>query len=294
MRRYLAMTLQSPCANSSAYTGTFDGNIEVLWNAHRREHFDRLQAAMTELYDIRTALSGIDYKSRLTSTSNSDVHTRVKKDGSTYYLIASNNAGAPQNATFTWAANVGSVPVYAESRTLTPTGAQFTDSFGAYEAHVYQITEGEVPAPFSDFAIDVEVPLDRPYRLDDGRRHHQLESRMGHAGRTAVCQRDLVPQRFQGADLVLRLLHGGQPDLDLRPLRPRMQDGLQAPGQRSDRRMGATERSSHLHLHGREPLHPGRGHDRGLRQQHRNRPVPPLGANAGRASGKHDDLLPSL
>ena len=38
----------------------------------------------------------------------------------------------------------------------------------------------------------------------------------------------------------------------------------------------------------------GRGHDRGLRQHHRNGPVSPLGTDAGRASGKHDDLLPGL
>jgi hypothetical protein len=37
------------------------------------------------------------------------------------------------------AVNPSAVAVYNESRSLTPSGATFTDSFAAYEAHVYQV-----------------------------------------------------------------------------------------------------------------------------------------------------------
>src|SRR5207249_2409217 len=47
-----------------------------------------------------------------------------------------------QSATFTLSAAAASITVNAEGRTISPTGATFTDTFGPFAAHVYVVANG--------------------------------------------------------------------------------------------------------------------------------------------------------
>jgi hypothetical protein len=95
----------------------------------------------TEIAALSTPLTALDDNTKLAGNTQASVITRVKA-GTTKTLIASNTTAATLAPTFTWHAPIASVTVYNESRTITPSGSTFSDSFGAYGAHVYQITEG--------------------------------------------------------------------------------------------------------------------------------------------------------
>jgi Big-like domain-containing protein len=107
------------------------------WCAEKIGYMDDLKAVVTEIAGMESVLLADDVPSALTGSSNTAIRTKVKVANGRAYLLASNYTNATQTATFTWAAAPGPVTVNAETRTLTPSGSTFTDSFGPYQAHVY-------------------------------------------------------------------------------------------------------------------------------------------------------------
>lgn len=68
----------------------------------------------------------------------SHIRTRVTVVGGVGYVIAYNYTNAKiTGVTFTWHATPASVDVFAEGRSIVPTGLTFKDDFLPYEAHVY-------------------------------------------------------------------------------------------------------------------------------------------------------------
>ena len=107
---------------------------------------------MNEIAGLQTVLASLDDNRKLISNTqqSAGLHTRVETGtGGKHYLIATNTIGNTLTPTFTWADPIaGSISVYNEGYSVTPSGATFSDSFGPYAAHVYEITEsrhGDLP-----------------------------------------------------------------------------------------------------------------------------------------------------
>jgi hypothetical protein len=112
---------------------------ESSWCQAKIDHMTYLTNVITELNSLQGPLSQVDDTTDLMGNNQSSIHTRVKSYGGNKYLIASNTTNGPLSPTFTWHSAPLSITVYNESRSITPSGATFTDSFGPYAAHVYQI-----------------------------------------------------------------------------------------------------------------------------------------------------------
>jgi hypothetical protein len=122
-------------------------NSTSSWCPERLDYFTRLKNVLTELSSLQPVLSSPDAPALLLSNNNPAVHTRAK----TGYLFAYNHTNVPVSATFVWSSSSSAssnsggatVTVYNEGRTLSSTlatsGLTFSDAFGPYEAHVYQI-----------------------------------------------------------------------------------------------------------------------------------------------------------
>jgi hypothetical protein len=118
----------------------------LSWCQAKIDEYSYLKNVVAELSGLQSVLSNLDDPSRLAANSQPDgIKTRIKvsPDGKRY-LIAVNVTANTVSTTFTSASNIqGTVAVYHESRSITPDNSTtFTDSFAAYGAHVYQITEG--------------------------------------------------------------------------------------------------------------------------------------------------------
>ncbi|HHT9153776.1 MAG TPA: hypothetical protein ACFYEM_09675, partial [Candidatus Hypogeohydataceae bacterium YC40] len=112
------------------------------WCPTKEDYFGRLKSVMNELKGLNPALTSIDTPNYLVGNNNpSAVRTRVKYANGKGYLIAYNYTNTPTGATFTWRQAPTNIEIYNESRTITPSGSSFSDTFGAYEAHVYVIYE---------------------------------------------------------------------------------------------------------------------------------------------------------
>ncbi|HHT9120893.1 MAG TPA: carbohydrate binding domain-containing protein [Candidatus Hypogeohydataceae bacterium YC41] len=112
------------------------------WCPTKEDYFGRLKSVMNELNGLNPALTSIDTPNYLVGNNNpSAVRTRVKYANGKGYLIAYNYTNTPTGATFTWRRAPSNIEVYNESRTITPSGSSFSDTFGKYEAHVYVISE---------------------------------------------------------------------------------------------------------------------------------------------------------
>jgi hypothetical protein len=111
------------------------------WCPFRVQQFQNLKAVVTELKGLEPALVSVDRPDLLVSNSNPAVRTRVKYVNKTAYLIAYNATGSATSATFGWNFNPAAVTVHGENRSITPSGAWFTDDFGPYQARVYAVRE---------------------------------------------------------------------------------------------------------------------------------------------------------
>jgi hypothetical protein len=123
----------------------FSGIMTSNWPARRVQYYTWLQSVMTEIAGLQTVLASLDDNRKLISNTqqSAGLHTRVKTGtGGKYYLIASNTTGNTLTPTFTWADPIaGNITVYSEGYSVTPSGATFSDSFGPYAAHVYEVTD---------------------------------------------------------------------------------------------------------------------------------------------------------
>lgn len=107
-------------------------NLQVEWLFSAKESF-KAELAALQRGDIS--------RSYLLDQS-CDVRTKVTVVGGKGYLFAYNYTSKDIGpVTFSWRRGVSLVTVLDEARTLTPSGSNFSDSFGPYEAHIYEITE---------------------------------------------------------------------------------------------------------------------------------------------------------
>jgi hypothetical protein len=112
------------------------------WCDEKTAYMDNLKAVVAELADLEPVLLADDSPDELTGNSNAAaIRTRVKTLDGRRYLLAYNYTATAQEATFTWREPVLGVAVYNEDRSVVPAGASFTDSFAAYEAHVYVLDQ---------------------------------------------------------------------------------------------------------------------------------------------------------
>ncbi|HJZ88622.1 MAG TPA: hypothetical protein VKN99_25790 [Polyangia bacterium] len=110
-----------------------------VWCAERVQHMDDLRAVVSEIAGLEPALLADDAPAALATVSDAAIHTKITMVSGKRYLWAYNGDNAPHTPTFTLAASAGSVSVVGEGRSVTPTGATFSDAFGPFAAHVYQI-----------------------------------------------------------------------------------------------------------------------------------------------------------
>jgi hypothetical protein len=109
------------------------------WCQARVDLFQELIDVTTEISGLQAPLSAVDNNTALSGNSQPSIHTRVKTVGGSTYVIASNVTANTVNTTFSLASSPASITVYNESRSITPNGSQFSDTFAPYAAHVYQI-----------------------------------------------------------------------------------------------------------------------------------------------------------
>jgi hypothetical protein len=127
------------CTGSDAYHSPAGSSS---WCQARIDNFTNLQNVLTELSSLQAVLSSPDNSEELLGNTIPAVATRVKNAGGLQYVIASNTSNSTVSPTFTWASSIkGTVGVYNESRSIAPSGAKFTDTFGPYAAHVYVLAQ---------------------------------------------------------------------------------------------------------------------------------------------------------
>jgi chitodextrinase len=124
------------CNGSSEY---YSPKGTTSWCPAKIDNFNNLKDVITELDSLKPALSGFDRPDLLLDNSNPSVHTRVKFTEDKVYLIAYNYTKDNLLAKFTWAKPLAAVEVFNESRSLDFSKNAFSDSFGPYQAHVYEI-----------------------------------------------------------------------------------------------------------------------------------------------------------
>jgi len=110
------------------------------WCAARTQYMDNLKAVVNELADLEAVLLADDAVGILTGNSNTAaIKTKVKVVNNRRYLLAYNYTNQPVTLTFTFGSAIGSVTVNAENRGIVASGTSFSDTFTAYQAHVYLI-----------------------------------------------------------------------------------------------------------------------------------------------------------
>jgi hypothetical protein len=134
----------------------------AVWCSQRTQLMNQLEAVVSEVASLEPVLLENDTTlpwGAVTSVTvngapgaTSSIRTKVKHDDKSstdpYHVFAYNTtpyydpsvASPSATAQFTLAAAPKSITVYGENRTITPTGATFTDTFGPFEAHVYVIS----------------------------------------------------------------------------------------------------------------------------------------------------------
>ena len=133
------------------------------WCAARVDYYNRLKLIMNELKSLEPVLLSDDRPDLLVSNSNPSIHTRVKYQGGKGYIISYNYTNATTAATFTWSQTPTNVTVYNEGRTITPSGTNFTDTFGPYAAHVYEISmTGSLPPLPPPTPVPAPIPAPTP------------------------------------------------------------------------------------------------------------------------------------
>lgn len=123
--------------------GVYGEYKQRVWCQERMEYFNRLKSVVQELNSLQSPLSSLDNPNLLTFNSNPNIRTRIKYANNKGYLIAYNYTNINQDTTFTWAQKPTQVLVYNEGRILPLNGSSFTDNFGPYQAHIYEINTSQ-------------------------------------------------------------------------------------------------------------------------------------------------------
>lgn len=111
------------------------------WCEEKVGYFEALKSVLFELKGIEPVLTSLDSPDLLIGNSNpADIKTRIKYANGKGYLIAYNYSNSSRSTTFTWAGQLKMIQVYNERRTIAATGTTFVDTFGPFQAHVYEIT----------------------------------------------------------------------------------------------------------------------------------------------------------
>lgn len=98
-----------------------------------------IAAVSRELKDMSSILSASDSSISVTINPSSAVALSAKDYKGRLYLIATNPSPTAKTATFSLPKAPAIVTVLSESRSLTPKGNSFQDTFAAYDVHVYYI-----------------------------------------------------------------------------------------------------------------------------------------------------------
>jgi hypothetical protein len=116
-------------------------NVCKDWCEERVRHFETLKSVMYEIDSLKSVLAEIDRPDLLHRNSNkAAIKTRVKyKDGKTY-IIAYNYKNEAVFTYFTMKHQLREIRVYKEGRKIISNGLTFSDSFGPFQARVYEIT----------------------------------------------------------------------------------------------------------------------------------------------------------
>ena len=116
------------------------------WCEDKVEYWGRLKNVISELSDFQSVLVAADDDALLDGVDNDNIQT-LGKTGD--YVFAYNDTNTTQVVTFTWNTGVSAVVAKNEGspdRSITPSGVTWSDSFGAYEGHIYAVTDGSPPA----------------------------------------------------------------------------------------------------------------------------------------------------
>ncbi len=117
------------------------------------------QAELDALNAGNTSLSPMLHQP---SPQSGNIRTRTSIVNGIGYVIAYNYTNVPATVTLTWQSPLAQVTVLSEGRALTPSNASFTDSFGAYETHVYQVTPSGSSTPPPPPPAPAPVPAPPP------------------------------------------------------------------------------------------------------------------------------------
>ena len=110
------------------------------WCEEKTEYFQRLKAVLEELKSLEEVLASPDRPDLLSSVSEPEaIRARVKYHDGRVWLIAANVTSREVAASFTWREPPRAVRLLSEARSLTAEGPEFADTFGPYEAKVYEI-----------------------------------------------------------------------------------------------------------------------------------------------------------
>jgi hypothetical protein len=117
------------------------------WCAQRADLMNRLKAVVSEIAFLEPVLLTPNATSWAGGSSSPEIRMIVKQVNGKDYVIAYNatsyynpNVATPSiSATFTLPIPASAINVYGESRNLA-SGASFTDTFGPFQAHVYEIS----------------------------------------------------------------------------------------------------------------------------------------------------------
>jgi hypothetical protein len=113
------------------------------WCAEKTTYMTNLKTVVNEIAALEPALLADDAPGALSGNSNAGaIRTKVKVANGRGHVFAYNTTNAPASATFTWNTTPGTVAVHGENRSVPVSSRSFTDSFGAFQAHVYVLGTG--------------------------------------------------------------------------------------------------------------------------------------------------------
>lgn len=122
--------------------GSGHGALETVcsnWCSQRVAYMQNSTATVSLMSSVTPALLAPDAPAALASVSNPAIQTLVEQVNGLGYIFAFNNGYGSQTAQFTWSTVPSTVTVAGEQRSLTPSGAGFSDTFGPFEGHVYEV-----------------------------------------------------------------------------------------------------------------------------------------------------------
>lgn len=98
-----------------------------------------VQPTVTEVAGLAPVLLSVDQAPAVTAPTASWLHHTVRRHAGKTYLFAVNHGRTTESASFT-VAGATTATVLGESRTITPSGGTFADSFAPLAVHLYEVT----------------------------------------------------------------------------------------------------------------------------------------------------------